>query len=112
MRVARKPFELCPSRSRDATIKQVAARMQRFTIPLIFLTRINEIRAVIEGVNECEIGNSPSDTGGVAAPSIKTCEATAVARRARSASPIGRSINKWLGLLKCVGMRSLGERSM
>src|SRR5215831_3798265 len=100
MRVAREPLELCPSTSREATTTQIAARMQRFTIPLIFLPRINEIRAVIECVNECEAGNSPPDTGGVAAPSIKRSEATAVAQSGRS------------GLLKCFGMRSLGERSI
>ena len=34
--------------------------------------------AVLEAVNECEAGNSPPDTGGVSAPSIKGCEATLI----------------------------------
>src|SRR5215475_12968194 len=45
--------------------------------------------------NECEAGNSPPDTGGVAAPSRKRCEATAAAQTG------------WLGLEKCFGTRSL-----
>src|SRR5262249_17736744 len=40
-------------------------------------------------------GNSPPDTGGVAAPSRKRCEATASAQTG------------WSGLPKCSGMRSL-----
>src|SRR5215467_6010893 len=46
-------------------------------------------------MNECEAGNSPPDTGGVAAPSRKRCEATEAAQTG------------WLGLPKCFGMRCL-----
>ena len=53
------------------------------------------VGAVHEGVNECQAGNSPPDTGGVAAPSRKRCEATAAAQTG------------WSGLPKCFGMRSL-----
>src|SRR5215471_14876514 len=49
------------------------------------------------GVNECQAGNSPPDTGGVAAPSRKRREATAAAQTG------------WLGLTNCFGMHSLGE---
>jgi hypothetical protein len=38
----------------------------------------SRVAAVIETVNECEAGNSPPDTGGVAAPSRKRCEATLI----------------------------------
>src|SRR5262245_53499698 len=55
------------------------------------------VGAVYEGVNECEAGNSPPDTGGVAAPSRKSREATAAAQAG------------WLGLAKCFGMRFLEE---
>src|SRR5262249_49493060 len=55
------------------------------------------VGAVYEGVNECEAGNSPPDTGGVAAPSRKRCEATAAAQTG------------WLGLTKCFRLRSLEE---
>src|SRR5215831_10040620 len=48
-------------------------------------------------VNECNAGNSPPDTGGVAAPSIKRCEATAAAQTG------------WLGLPKRFGRRSLKQ---
>jgi len=48
--------------------------------------------AVYEGVNECQAGNSPPDTGGVAAPSRRRCEATAAAQTG------------WLGLTKCFRM--------
>ena len=65
------------------------------------------VGAGIEGVNKCEAGNSPPDTGGVAAPSIKRCEATAAAQTRAKRDPIGRSINKWLELPKCFGMHSL-----
>src|SRR5215471_3690700 len=58
---------------------------------------VRPVGAVYEGVNECQAGNSPPDTGGVAAPSIKRCEATAAAQTG------------WLGLTKCLGMRSSGE---
>ena len=51
--------------------------------------------AVLEAVNECEAGNSPPDTGGVAAPSRKRCGATAAAQTG------------WLELPKCFGMRCL-----
>src|SRR5215468_11476554 len=44
---------------------------------------------------ECQAGDSPPDTGGVAAPLRKRCEATAAAQTG------------WLGLTKCFGMRSL-----
>src|SRR5215831_1867033 len=37
-------------------------------------------RPVYEVVNECQAGNSPPDTGGVAAPLRKRCEATAAAQ--------------------------------
>src|SRR5215467_11142839 len=47
------------------------------------------MRAVIESVNECQAGNSPPVSGGVAAPSRKRCEATAAAQTG------------WLGLTKC-----------
>jgi hypothetical protein len=53
------------------------------------------LNAVWEGVNESEAGNSPPDIGGVAAPSIKRCEATAAAQTG------------WSGLTNCFGMRSL-----
>src|SRR5262252_9780035 len=46
-------------------------------------------------MNECPAGNSPPDTGGVAAPSIKRCEATAAAQTG------------WSELTKCFGKRSL-----
>src|SRR5215470_19414080 len=49
-----------------------------------------------EAVNECQAGNSPPDTGGVAAPSRKRCEATAAAQTG------------WLGLTS-FRMRSLEE---
>ena len=55
------------------------------------------IGAVLEAVNECEAGNSPPDTGGVAAPTRKRCEATAAAQTG------------WSGLLKCFEMRFLEE---
>jgi len=60
----------------------------------------NESRAVIDraySVNECQAGDSPPDTGGVAAPSRKRREATAAAQTG------------WLGLTNCFGMHSLGE---
>src|SRR5262249_12044540 len=44
------------------------------------------VGAVYEGVTECEAGNSPPGTGGVAAPSRKRCEATAAAQTGWSAS--------------------------
>src|SRR5215472_15986322 len=50
---------------------------------------------VLETVNECEAGNSPPDTGGVAAPSRKRGEDTAAAQTG------------WSGLPNCFGMRSL-----
>src|SRR5215470_11139816 len=49
---------------------------------------VNECQAG-EGVNECQADDSPPDTGGVAAPSRKRCEATAAAQTG------------WLGLTKC-----------
>jgi hypothetical protein len=55
------------------------------------------VGAVYEAVNEFQAGNSPPDTGGVAAPSRKRCEATAAAQTG------------WLGLTKCFGMHSLEE---
>src|SRR5262249_28594572 len=48
-----------------------------------------------EGVNECQAGDSPPDTGGVAAPSRKRCEATAAAQTG------------WLALMKCFKVPSL-----
>jgi len=51
-------------------------------------------RAFDEAVNEFQAGNSPPETGGVAAPSRKRCEATAAAQTG------------WLGLTKCFRMRS------
>src|SRR5215831_8351983 len=56
---------------------------------------VRPVGAVHEGVNECQAGNSPPDTGGVAAPSRKRCEATAAAQTG------------WSGLPKRFGMRSL-----
>src|SRR5215467_13673516 len=53
------------------------------------------VGAVYEGVNECKAGDSSPDTGGVAAPSIKRCEATAAAQTG------------WSELTKCFGKRSL-----
>src|SRR5215471_8460819 len=50
--------------------------------------------AVCEAVNECQAGNSPPDTGGVAAPSRK---------RSRSAA----AQTGWLGLTNCFRVRSL-----
>src|SRR5215831_15619195 len=50
-----------------------------------------------ESVKKCQASNSPPDTGGVAAPSRKSREATAAAQTGRS------------GLMKCYKMRSLGE---
>src|SRR5215470_6503214 len=44
---------------------------------------------------KCQAGDSPPDTGGVAAPLRKRCEATAAAQTG------------WLGLLKRFGMHSL-----
>src|SRR5215471_1585476 len=41
---------------------------------------VRPVGAVYEGVNECQAGNSPPDTGGVAAPSRKRCAATATAQ--------------------------------
>src|SRR5262245_99959 len=85
MRVAREPCKLCPSTSREATITQVAARMQRFTIPL-------------HSSDLAELGrHSPPEIGGVAAPSRKKCEATATAQTG------------WSGLPKCFGMRFLEQ---
>ena len=59
--------------------------------------RVTTIVAALEAVNECEAGNSPPGTGGVAAPSRKRCEATAAAQTG------------WSGLPRCFGMRSLDE---
>ena len=53
--------------------------------------------AVLEAVNECEAGNSPPDTGGVAAPSRKRCEASAAAQTG------------WSGLPNFFRMRSLDQ---
>src|SRR5215813_2490547 len=50
-----------------------------------------------ESVKKCQASNSPPDTGGVAAPSRKSREATAAAQTG------------WSGLMKCFKMRSLGE---
>jgi hypothetical protein len=55
------------------------------------------MKAVYEAVNEFQVGNSPPDRGGVAAPSRKRCEATAAAQTG------------WSGLPKCFGMHSLEE---
>ena len=58
----------------------------------------NETCAVIDraySVNECQAGDSPPDTGGVAAPSGKRCEATAAAQTG------------WSGLTKRFGMHFL-----
>src|SRR5215472_2018240 len=62
-----------------------------------FKTSKSIVGAVSKVVNECEAGNSPPDTGGVAAPSRKRCEATAAAQTG------------WLGSPKCFGMRSSEE---
>ena len=48
-----------------------------------------------ETVNKCDVGNSPPETGGVAAPSRKRCEATAAAQTG------------WSGLPECFRMRFL-----
>ena len=45
------------------------------------------VGAVYEGANECEAGNSPPDTGGVAAPSRKKREATAAAQTGAKREP-------------------------
>ena len=58
---------------------------------------VNECEAGNEDMNECEAGNSPPDTGGVAAPSRKSCEATAAAQTG------------WLGLPKSSGVHSSEE---
>jgi hypothetical protein len=52
---------------------------------------------VYEPVNECEARNSPPDTGGVAAPSRKRCEASLTAQTG------------WSGSTNCFRMRSLEE---
>src|SRR5215471_18909879 len=69
--------------------------------PLLFRGRCKTPKPIVcaltEPMNECEASDSPPDMGGVAAPSIKRCEATAAAQTG------------WLGLPKCFGMRSLEE---
>src|SRR5215469_13076373 len=67
----------------------------RHSSPDIGARPSNVTGAVYEAVNECQAGNSPPGTGGVAAPSRKRCEATAAARTG------------WSGLPKCFGMHSL-----
>src|SRR5215470_8617576 len=61
------------------------------------LCRTPSAGVVCEAVNECQAGNSPPDTGGVAAPLSKRCEATATAQTG------------WSGLTKRFRMRSLEE---
>src|SRR5215470_15644164 len=66
-------------------------------------SKLAETRTVIDracrlrSMNECEAGNSPPDTGGVAAPSRKRREATAAAQTG------------WSGSTKRFRMRSLEE---
>src|SRR5215831_159637 len=54
-------------------------------------------RLSVHWTRKCEAGDSPPDTGGVAAPSRKRCAATTTAQTG------------WSGLPKCFGMRSLGR---
>jgi hypothetical protein len=64
-------------------------------------------RGLSKGVNECEAGNSPPDTGGVAAPSRKRCEASLINAARYCASRAAQTW--WLGLSKCFRMHSLEE---
>ena len=72
-----------------------SAASTRAFVDRAYRSRSGTVGALYEGLNECQAGNSPPDTGGVAAPSRKMWEATAVAQTG------------WLGLPKCFGMRSL-----
>jgi hypothetical protein len=71
-----------------------AAKRKRALIERAYSRGSQSVGAVCEG-NECEAGNSPPDTGGVAAPSRKRCEATAAAQTG------------WWGLTNRFKMRSL-----
>ena len=75
--------------------------MKTGLLPGAFNEAVNESQAEAENEcpaeawNEYQVGNSPPDTGGVAAPSRKRCEATAAAQTG------------WSGLTKCFGVRFL-----
>ena len=75
----------------------------------IFPSTPQPVGAVYEAANECPAGNSPPDIGGVAAPSIKRCEATVINAARYRACASRAAQTGWSGMTKCFRMRPLEE---